>query len=444
MNKIIFLVILLTWSTLSESQTIDTIKLDSLFTSIENHKRGMGSVSLFHNGKEIYQRSYGYSDIENQIKNSTNTKFRIGSISKTFTATIIMKLIEEGKLSLTSPLSDYYPQIPNANKITIEYLLQHRSGIPNFTDAEDYTSWCTKKQTKKVLLDRIISGKTSFEPNEEFEYSNSNYVLLTYIAEDISSKTFADLLDEIICMPCLLNNTYVGENISSNNKEAYSYIKQSAGWEKANETDMSVPQGSGFIVSNAYDLNRFMYCLFSEKIINKKSLKQMTSLKDNFGLGLLKVPFDDYTGYGHTGGIDGFQSNAFYFPKANLSIALVENGVGYMLNNIVVGCLSIYFGKNYDLPKFTDAINVTAEELNKYTGVYSSPDLPIKLTITKKGNSLIAQGTGQPELPLECTGSDRFQCESVDLMLEFLPEENKMVLKQLGMVLEMSRESKKD
>ncbi len=441
MKRIVFLIFILVWSTLSEAQTIDVAKLDSLFTSIENHKKGMGCISIFKNGEEIYQSSYGYSDVENQVKNQTDTKFRIGSISKTFTATIIMKLVEEGRLSLTSKLSDYYPQISNANKITIEYLLQHRSGIPNFTDVDDYTNWCTEKQTKKALLDRIISGGTSFEPGEEFEYSNSNYVLLTYLAEEASSKSFSDLLTEIICTPCLLSNTYVGEKIDSNNKEAYSYIKQSSEWEKTKETDMSIPLGSGFIVSNAYDLNRFMFYLFSEKILNSESLKHMTLLKDNFGLGLLKVPFHDHTGYGHTGGIDGFQSNVFYFPEENLSIALVENGVSYMLNNIVIGCLSIYFGKAYDLPGFIDAITITAEELDKYIGVYSSPNLPIKLTITKKGNTLIAQGTGQPELPLECVGNNIFQYEGVDLTLEFLPEENKMILKQLKMTFDMSKEN---
>lgn len=441
MNKIIFLVFILAWSTLSEAQTINTAKLDSLFTSIENHKKGMGSISIFHNGEEIYQNSYGYSNVENQIKNSTNTKFRIGSISKTFTATIIMKLAEKGELSLTAMLSEYYPQIPNANKITIGHLLQHRSGIPNFTDADDYTNWCTDTQTKKALLDRIISGGTSFEPGDKFEYSNSNYVLLTYIAEDASSKTFSDLLNEIICTPCLLNNTYVGGKINSNNKEAYSYIKRSSDWEKSNETDMSIPLGSGFIVSNAYDLNKFMYCLFSEKVVNKESLRCMTSLKDNFGLGLLKVPFHDYTGYGHTGGIDGFQSNVFYFPEANMSVALVENGVSYMLNNIIIGCLNIYFGKDYDLPEFIDAIHITTEELDKYIGIYSSTDLPIKLTITKKGNTLIAQGTGQPKLPLECTGNNIFQYEGVDLILEFLPEENKMILKQFGTSFDMLKEN---
>ncbi|MDH6356545.1 serine hydrolase domain-containing protein [Parabacteroides sp. PF5-9] len=441
MKRLFFLVfVLLLWTSCLKAQNSNILKLDSLFTAIENYNKGMGSISIFHNGEEIYQRSYGYANVDNQIKNNANTKFRIGSISKAFTATIIMKLIEEGKLTLASKLSDYYPQVNNSNKITIEHLLQHRSGIPNFIDMEDYMVWSLETQTKEELLNRITSGKASFEPNDKFEYSNSNYVLLTHIAEDVSSKNFSDLLNEIIIIPCNLNNTYVGGKINSNKEEAYSYMKLSANWVMAKETDMSVPLGSGFIVSNAYDLNKFLYCLFLKKIVNQESLNRMISLKDNFGLGLFQVPFHNNIGYGHTGGIDGFQANAFYFPQENMSISLVENGVVYMLNNIVIGCLNIYFGRDYSLPQFSNPIEINTEELDKYLGVYSSPALPIKFAITKKENTLIVQGTGQQELPLECISNNVFQCEGVDLVLKFVPEDNKVVLEQLGMTFEMSKE----
>lgn len=441
MKRIIFLFIALLVSTnLLKAQDLATSKLDSLFTVMETYGKGMGSVSIFQNGKEIYQKSYGYSDVEKGFKNSANTKFRIGSVSKTFTATIIMKLIEEGKLSLTSKLSKYYPMIPNSDRITIKHLLQHRSGIFNFTKVEDYEEWRIKKQTKKQFMDRIISQEPSFKPDEKFGYSNSNYVLLTYIAEDVSSKSFSDLLNELILIPCDLRNTYIGGIINSTKGEAYSYIKMSSKWKKTNETDMTVPLGSGFIVSNPYDLNVFFNYLFSGRIVNKKNLDSMLLLKDNFGLGLFKFSFLNNIGYGHTGGIDGFQSNVFYFPEIKLSIALVENGVAYMLSNIVSGCLSIYLGKDYKLPAFSKAIELTPEELDKYLGMYSSPELPMKLLITKKENILIVQVSGQKELPLECIASNIFQYEGVDLILEFDTKKNQMILKQLGNVIEMTKE----
>ncbi len=440
MKRIIILSIaLLALTNLLKAQNLNTPKLDSLFTAIETYGKGMGSVSIFQDGEEIYQKSYGYADVENGVRNSADTKFRIGSITKTFTATIIMKQIEEGKLSLTSKLSEYYPMIPNAEKITIEHLLQHRSGIYNYFGQGEY-EWSTKKHTKEQVIDRILSHEPSFSPGEEFEYSNSNYFLLTWIAEEVSSKSFSDLLSELILVPCGLGNTYIGGAIEPTDTEAYSYTKFSSKWKKADETDMSIALGAGFIVSDAYDLNVFFDCLFSGKIVNQESLDSMTSLKGIWGLGLMKVPFYNLLGYGHTGGIDGFQSNAFYFPESKLSIALLENGADYMLNDIVIGCLNIYFGKEYKLPVFSKAVEVTSEELDKYLGVYSSPELPIKLTITKKENVLIVQGTGQPEIPLECIGNGVFEYEAVDLVLEFDADKSTMILKQLGHTAEMTKE----
>lgn len=187
-SKIIVLTLLLGICLTLDAQNLDNQKLDSLFTIIESNERGMGSISIFQNGKEVYQKSYGYADLENKVKENASTKFRIGSISKTFTATIITKLVENKELSLSTKLSNFYPQIKNADKITIAHLLQHRSGIANFTSVVDYMQWNTEEQTNEQIIDRIVSGGVSFEPNERFEYSNSNYALLTFIAEGISKK----------------------------------------------------------------------------------------------------------------------------------------------------------------------------------------------------------------------------------------------------------------
>lgn len=434
-----FLLTLFLVTTVINARDFDKAKMDSLFSSIENHDKGMGSVSIFEDGKEVYQKSYGYSDLEKDIKATSSTKYRIGSISKTFTATVIMKLIERGDISLSTPLRNFYPPIKNSDKITVEHLLQHRSGIANFTSAEDYMEWNTLKHNKGQLITKIVAGVANFAPGEKFEYSNSNYVLLTFIAEEITGRSFSVLLNQFVLQPCGLKDTYVGSKINPAVNEAYSYVKLSE-WKREKETDMSIPLGAGFIVSTPTDLNKFLYNLFAGKIVSNESLNKMTSLKDNFGLGLFKVPFHDMTGYGHTGGIDGFHSNAFYFPDSKVSIALTENGMAYPLNDIIVGALSIYFGKEYSLPQFSEAISLNAEDLDKYLGVYSTSTFPLKLTITKDGNTLIAQGTGQPSFPLEYIGENKFKFDAAKLELEFFPDSSKMILKQGGMTFEMTRE----
>ena len=437
--KIIVSTVLLGISLTTGAQSFDKQKMDSLFSIIEKNEKGMGSVSVFYDGKEVYQKSYGYANIGKKAENNAATKFRIGSISKTFTATIIMKLVESKELSLSTNLNDFYPQIKNADKITISHLLQHRSGIANLTSVADYMQWNTEKQTKEQIITRILSGGISFEPNEKFEYSNSNYALLTFIAEDVSKKKYSELLQEMIIKPCQLKNTFIGDKINIDNNEALSYTKLSE-WKLEKETDMSIPLGAGFIISTPFDLNTFLNYLFAGKLVKEESLNQMTTMMDGFGLGLIRVPFYDMKGYGHTGGIDGFQANAFYFPQEKVSIALTSNGVVYPLNDIIVGSLSLYFGKEFQLPQFKESITLTAEELDKYLGVYSTSAFPLKLTISRNGNTLIAQGTGQPSFPLECVEKNKFKFDQVRLELEFIPTENRMILKQNGMTFDMKRE----
>ncbi|HKL08432.1 MAG TPA: serine hydrolase domain-containing protein [Bacteroidales bacterium] len=435
--KTLALAIFISITTLA--QNVEETKMDSLFSIIENNDKGMGSISIVKNGKEVYQNTVGYLNIKKQIPINKNTKFRIGSISKTFTATIIIKLVEQDKLSLDTKLAKFFPQITNAEKITIEHLLKHRSGIYNFTNATDYVSWMEQSITRDELLKKIAANGNVFDPDEKTEYSNANFVLLSFIAEDLTGKDFSEILKDFITQPCALKHTYFGSAIKTENNEALSYNKLNE-WELSTETDMSVPMGAGGIVSTSKDLNIFLNCLFNYKIVNKESLNKMMDIQDGMGMGLFQVPFYERKAFGHTGGIDGFQSNAFYFPDENVSVAYLSNGVVMPMNDILIGVLSIYFGRDYELPEFKEALKLTSEELDKYLGIYSSPDFPLKLTITKKDNILLGQGTGQPSFPLEAYDEHKFKFDQASLKVEFFPHENKLILKQGGGVFELTKE----
>jgi len=435
--KTLALAIFISITTLA--QNVEETKMDSLFSIIENNDKGMGSISIVKNGKEVYQNTVGYLNIKKQISINKNTKFRIGSISKTFTATIIIKLVEQDKLSLDTKLAKFFPQITNAEKITIEHLLKHRSGIYNFTNATDYVSWMEQSITRDELLKKIAANGNVFDPDEKTEYSNANFVLLSFIAEDLTGKDFSEILKDFITQPCALKHTYFGSAIKTENNEALSYNKLNE-WELSTETDMSVPMGAGGIVSTSKDLNIFLNCLFNYKIVNKESLNKMMDIQDGMGMGLFQVPFYERKAFGHTGGIDGFQSNAFYFPDENVSVAYLSNGVVMPMNDILIGVLSIYFGRDYELPEFKEALKLTSEELDKYLGIYSSPDFPLKLTITKKDNILLGQGTGQPSFPLEAYDEHKFKFDQASLKVEFFPHENKLILKQGGGIFELTKE----
>lgn len=306
------------------TQDFDRAKLDNYFDALETNNKFMGSVAVSKNGKIIYTKSVGFSDFENNLKATEKSKYRIGSISKTFTAVLVFKAVEERKIALNQAIDKYFPTIKNASKISISHLLYHRSGIHNFTNDKDYFTWNTKAKTEKEMVEIIAKAGSDFEPDSKAQYSNSNYVLLTYILERSFKKSYADLLTEHITRPLGLKNTYLGGMINQKNNECNSY-RFIENWELEPETDISVPLGAGGIVSTPSDLVKFSDALFSGKLIKKESLEQMKTIKENYGIGLFQIPFNNSIGFGHTGGIDGFTSIFSNFADANISYALTSN-----------------------------------------------------------------------------------------------------------------------
>ncbi len=436
-NKLLSLLALFLLTFGINAQTFDKAKMDSLFKKIESNEKGMGSISIFKNENEIYQNSFGFADIENGIRATEKTKYRIGSVSKTFTATIIMQLIDEEKLSLNTKLAEFYPEIPNANEITIEQLLRHRSGLYNFTNSEDYQNWMGKPHSKSEVIEIFIENGTVFKPDEKAKYSNTNYVLLSYIAEKIEQKEFSEILNKRIIEPCSLKNTYYGRKINTVENEALSYTKTHS-WNLSTETDMSVPAGAGAIVSNPTDLNIFYNHLFTGKLVSDNSLQEMMEIVDGYGIGMFQLFHQK--AYGHTGGIDGFRSTASFFPKDSTLITYISNAVDLPKRDITVGTLKIYYNEEYTLPEFKPGLKLKSEDLDQYLGVYCSSTNPLKITISKDSTVLIAQASGQSSFPLEAYELHKFKFDQAMLKLEFIPKENKMILKQGGGEYELIRE----
>jgi len=378
----------------------------------------------------LYSRATGYSwygPVKTQA--TTKTKYRIGSISKVFTAVMIFQLIEEGKLQLTTPLSKYYPTIPNAAKITIAQMLNHSSGIHSFTDSSDYVEWLTRKTTPVQLLAKMMNA--DFEPGAKHKYSNSNFVLLGYIIEKLDKKPYAASLEKRITGKKIgLKDTYYGGKIVAANNEAYSY-KWQGDWKPDTETDMSIPGGAGALVSTPADLVKFMYSVFSGKLVRQASLNQMKKFEDGYGMNFIPYNFYDEIGFGHNGGIDGFQSQTVFYPKDSIAVAYVANGVNYSLNTMMIGVLSIIHNKPYQLPNFK-TVSLTANDLLKYTGVYTSAQLPIKLTISNKENILVAQATGQSSFEMEASGIDTFRFDLAGITIKFDTLKNQLTLIQGG------------
>jgi D-alanyl-D-alanine carboxypeptidase len=413
------------------SQNFGAQKLDSLFQVLKKKDKFMGSIAVAQNGKTIYSNAIGYSDLASAKEATAATKYRIGSISKMFTATLVLKAIEEKKLSLNITIDRYFPQIENAKKITIENLLNHRSGIHNFTDDGDYLAYNTQPKTEKQMVEIIAKGKSDFEPNSKAKYSNANYVLLSYILQKAYKKDYASILNEKIVRPLGLKNTYSGTrktNILNNESYSYHFKNQ---WIKEDETDLSIPMGAGALIASPTDLTIFITSLFEQKIVTQKSLALMKTIKNGYGMGLFDLSHSDTKSYGHDGAIDRFQSIVAYYPEEKLAIAISSNGSIYKIPNILACAESSYFNTPFEIPTFEN-LAVASEILETYVGTYSSGQIPIKINITNKENQLFAQATGQAGFALEATAPTIFKFDQAGIVLEFKQEHKQMTLKQGG------------
>lgn len=422
------------------SQSFDKTKLDQFFNTLAENNQAMGSAAIAKDGNVIYSRAIGFSRIDGAARTPATaaTKYRIGSISKMFTATMIFQLVEEGKLKLTDTLDKFFPNVPNAAKITISELLNHRSGLHNFTDDAEYLSWMTAPKTKDEMLAVIAKSPADFEPDSKAAYSNSNYVLLGYIIEKVTGKSYGDALKEKIAAKAGLSNTFLGSKINAANNESYSYGFNN-GWKQSSETDMSIPGGAGAVVSTASDLTKFIDALFNLKLISQASLDQMTTINQNYGMGIFQYSLGGKKAFGHTGGIDGFNSMLVYLPEEKLSIAYISNGTVYPVNSLVKTSYAAAAGQAYEIPSFA-AIQLKPEDLDKFLGVYSSPTFPLKITITKKGATLYTQATGQSEIPMEAVAPDKFKFDPAGIRLEFNVAKNQMTLKQAGREFVLTKE----
>ena len=437
-SRSFYSILFVLFSVTSFAQEQKFLALDSLFQILDANNRFMGSLSISENGKVTYNNTIGKADLASGKSSDNLTKYRIGSISKMFTACLIFQAIEENKLSLKQNINRFFPKITGAKEISIGNLLNHRSGIHNYTNDTSYFNYYTASKSQKEMLEIIQASGSDFKSNSKAEYSNSNYILLSFILEKIYKKSYEELLDIKIIQPQGLKNTYFGKKLELAKNECASY-RFSGKWELEKETNSSVSLGAGGIVSTTEDLLFFITNLFEGKIINTASLEQMTKLEDGYGMGIFPVPFYDKNGFGHTGGIDGFSSFLYIFPEEKISIALTSNGSRFNNNDIGIAALSDCFDKPFTLPSFY-AVELTSADLDKYLGSYANPEIPIKISITKDSLSLIAQATGQPSFTLELIGKDSFEFSPAGVEIQFIPEKNLLILKQGGGEFSFKRE----
>jgi CubicO group peptidase (beta-lactamase class C family) len=415
------------------AEALDKAKLDQFFDRLAEKRKAMGSLAIVKDGDVLYTRAIGYSQINGTEKKSLTTanRFRIGSITKMFTATIILQLVDEGKLKLTDSLDQFLPQIPNAGKITIEQILAHRSGIPNVRRERDsQIKVSTIPMSKDEHLALIVKATPDFEPDTKYQYSNSGYFILGLILEKVTGKPYDKALEERIASKIGLKDTYLTTgNIDANKNEALTYIHFGGDWKPVSETHPTLLFSAGAIVSTPADLAKFIQALFEGKLISKETLNQMKTIRDSEGFGMGTFTFAGKTFYGHTGGADNYGAWLAYEPEEKLAVAYTTNAKIYPVKNIVSGVIDIYYHRPFQIPAL-ESIAVNPELLDKYVGIYSTPGAPAKAAVTREGSTLFFQPPGtQSPVPLEATAEDKFQIEGV-AVIEFDAAKNEMTVKR--------------
>ncbi|MEM8488047.1 MAG: serine hydrolase [Bacteroidota bacterium] len=355
MKSIVFIVLLAFTSTLAYGQGLDTAKLDQLFDALEKRNEAMGSLVIARNGIILYSRAIGMRsiDADTSIAADIKTNYRIWSITKPYTATMILQLAEEGKLTLDTTLDTFYPGIPNAGIITIRQMLQHKSGIHDFIQNdtnEDWDTYIHEPLTPDFMVPHISQYPPDFQPGTAFGYSNSNYLLLGYIIEQLDGHTYGQSLYSRISERAGLTSTYFGVGALDqveNKAQSYAHNGQ---WQPIDEGPFSglIPAGAGGIVSTPTDMALFIDALFTGKLVSDTSLALMLPKDDNFyKLGLMRFPHAAFTGYGHTGGYVATESSLAYYPQDSLIIAYATNGIVLRKEDILSNVLKIYHGEPF-------------------------------------------------------------------------------------------------
>ena len=361
-------------------------KIDELIGLYSQYGSFNGTVLVAEHGQVIFKKGYGWANMEWQIPNQPDTKFRLGSITKQFTSMLVMQLVAEGKLRLDEKLSEALPYYrkDTGDQVTLHHLLTHTSGIPSYTSAKDMREWWHNHFEVEDFVKKHCSGDLEFTPGSKFEYDNSGYFLLGAIIEKVTGKKYEDVLTERIFKPLGMRNSGYdhSETLIEHRAEGYEHGKD--GFANAEYLDMSIPYAAGSLYSTVEDLYLWDQALYTEKLLSTElKTKMWTPFLSGYayGWGVAKIA-DGKAGAGgtliqHGGGINGFNTHeARYVDDKHLIVLLNNTGVS-KLGQMTESIAAILYGKAYDLPKpsFTAELIKTITDKGVDAGVAQYRDL---------------------------------------------------------------------
>lgn len=384
-----------------------------------------GTVLIFQNGKIVLNQGYGFANIATKTKNYAPTVFQIGSITKQFTAAVILKLEEEGKLKVTDKLSKYFPNYPKGDSITIHHLLSHTSGIYNYTSDQAFMQAGVHKPISEAQMLALFENKPlAFPIGSRMEYSNSNFMLLGYIIAKVTNQSYEKTVKDYIFKPLQMNNSgfdYANLKLKDARYKSTPYysIKDGEGF-AAKLVDSTVSYAAGSIYSTTEDMLKWHIGLSKNKVLNPKSLKKVFSpYKNNFGYGWVIDSIYGQKSVYHNGSILGFTSNIYRVEKDNICIILLANIGTQKIDKITKDLLAILYDKPYKVPEKKVDIGLERSNIKKYLGTYEfNPQF--KINIFTLGKTIYAQRIGDDmKIAVFPISETEFYIEQFDAILEF-------------------------
>lgn len=426
MKNIFALFFFLPWATLAQKNYPQL--LDDYAQAEYKIKAFNGTVLVLHKGKPIYKKSFGMADREWNISNTSTTKYRIGSVTKQFTAACILLLEEQGKLSVDDKLSKYISDYPKGDSITIHMLLTHTSGIKNYTDLPEFWPKAILPLSTDSMIALFKNKPLDFSPGNNWNYSNSGFYLLGVIVEKVSGKKFSNYLLENILKKLGLKNTGMDQLDSILAFRAKGYSKNELGsWQQAMYISMEAPYSAGAMFSTVEDLYQWTKALHNYKVLSPASTKKMmTPYRNNYGYGIGIDSVKQHKRVSHNGGIPGFVTHLAYYPTDDVYVIVFSNNSANS-DKLGVAMASILFDLPVQRPYLPKEIKIDPAILENYIGKYIATGV---IELIKKENKLYRRAEDGSEIELRSESNKRFfYADESDRFIEFDLDKNGKMIK---------------
>jgi CubicO group peptidase (beta-lactamase class C family) len=375
------------------------------------------SIAILRGSDTLVMKGYGDASVELHRPASASTVYRIGSITKQFTAAAIMRLAERGKLSIDDPITKYLPDVPtHGQTITIRRLLNHTSGIHNYTAEPSWRqTWGQQLSTRQIVA-FVDHDSLDFKPGDRWSYSNTNYVLLGMIIEKVTGETYANYLEHDLFKPLGLTQTSYCPSRPSDPTFADGYAAGSGTAKPAEFLDMTHPHGAGALCSTVRDLVKWQRALMAGRVVNAKSYALMTTPDTlnngrplTYGFGLSAGKIDTHRQIGHNGGINGFTTASVYYPDDSVNVVVFSNadaGPDALALNVSRAVFGIPL---VAAPKRVVAVPLPDSIRDKLAGIYelATPNggkFVIHVSVENGQVMTQAEGPGQGKFPLIYAG----------------------------------------